>query len=188
MPPAYLVDDAGRPMHSWRVLLLPFIEQQDLYSRYDFSQSWNSPHNIALADEMPKMYAFAGEHYKGLTTTNYLAVVGDQTAWPGADGRQFREITDERDLTILVVENQGASVHWMEPRDLNFNTMSFQVNDPEGVGSVFDQPAVSTADGGVFEIPETADKEIVRGMLTVDGGEKIAEMIDRKLKLLPNGR
>ncbi len=175
-------------MHSWRVMLLPFIEQQDLFNRYDFSRPWNSPHNMALADEMPEMYAFAGQHYKGLTTTNYLAVVGDQTAWPGAEGRRFPEITDGLNFTILLVENQGANVHWMEPSDLDFNTMSFQINHPEGLGSVFDQPAISTADGEVFRIRETTDEQLLRAMLTVDGGEKIEDMRDRKLKLLPNGR
>src|SRR5438552_18335675 len=55
-PPAYVADRAGRPMHSWRVLILPFIDQADLYSKYNFDEPWDGPNNIKLLDEMPRLY------------------------------------------------------------------------------------------------------------------------------------
>ncbi len=55
-PPACVKDDRGRPLHSWRVLILPYINEQALYEQYDFSVPWNSPHNSRLNDRMPDMF------------------------------------------------------------------------------------------------------------------------------------
>lgn len=56
-PPAYIADENGRPKHSWRVLILPYLEQQTLYDRYDFNEPWDGPHNSQLAALMPPVYA-----------------------------------------------------------------------------------------------------------------------------------
>ena len=55
-PPAYTTDANGKPMHSWRVLILPFIEQQTLYKRYRFDEPWDGPNNSLLAKEMPSVF------------------------------------------------------------------------------------------------------------------------------------
>ena len=47
-PPAFIADADGKPMHSWRVLLLPYLEQQVFYMRYRFDEPWDSPHNRSL--------------------------------------------------------------------------------------------------------------------------------------------
>jgi hypothetical protein len=57
LPPAYLADATGRPMHSWRVLLLPFLEAQSLYDQYDFREPWNGPNNSKLLTKMPYFYS-----------------------------------------------------------------------------------------------------------------------------------
>ena len=86
-PPAYIADDQGRPMHSWRVLILPYLEEKSLYDRYDFSEPWDGPDNSQLAAEMPKVYRCRSDSCSlSPTDTSYLAVVGDGTIWPGAKG------------------------------------------------------------------------------------------------------
>ncbi|NND99384.1 MAG: DUF1559 domain-containing protein, partial [Pirellulaceae bacterium] len=137
-PAAFLADENGKPMHSWRVLLLPFLEQQALYKRYDFSQPWNSPANSMLAGEMPSVYALRSEYTEGSTVTNYLAVVGPNTLWPGTKVRNESDVTDPRSSVISVVENVGQDVHWMEPRDLNVETMDFSVPSPAGLSSTYE--------------------------------------------------
>ena len=55
-PPAYVADASGKPMHSWRVLILPHMEQLALYERYNFNEPWDGPNNILLANEMPDIF------------------------------------------------------------------------------------------------------------------------------------
>src|SRR5262245_36816894 len=139
-------------MHSWRVLLLPFLEHRKLHSEYEFSQPWDGPDNQPLAPRMPRTYAFHGEYRPGLTTTNYLAVVGPETVWPGDATLCSEDVTDGLSSTILIVENRGARVHWMEPRDLVFAEMSFEVNDPAGVSSKYLDPAVVMLDASLHRL------------------------------------
>ena len=166
-------------MHSWRSVLLPFIEQQELYKEYDFSKPWNSPENMRLADRMPATYAT--NYQKGKVTTNYLAIVGPETIWrTNEDGskalpRRSSEVSDDRDSTLLFVENFGKEVHWLSPYDLEFDEMSFELDDPMGISSYYKDPAVTSDSGDVFQLKENASPEVVRAMATADGGERISD-------------
>jgi len=186
-PPAYVADAQGRPTHSWRVLLLPYLEQEALYKDYDPSEPWNAPNNRRLAPRMPRAYAFHGEHRPGLTTTNYLAVVGPETVWPGATTRCSKDVTDGLSSTILIVENRGAGAHWMEPRDLSFTAMSYRVNDPAGISSKYQDPAVAMLDGGLHRLRKDLPASTLRALLTVSGGEEVREDAGGWV-LLPDGR
>ena len=186
-PPAYLADANGRPIHSWRVLLLPYIEQKDLYDQYDFSEPWDGPKNRQLAERMPAIYAFHGESRPGVVETNYLAVVGPETVWPGRDRVSSKDVVDGLSSTILIVENLGARVHWMEPRDLPFGRMSFKVDSPEGVSSKYLDPAVVMLDGSLHTLRKDLREGTLRALLTTRGGEKVQEK-DQGWVLLPDGR
>jgi hypothetical protein len=187
LPPAYVADENGRPMHSWRVLLLPYLDQGELFDRYNLDEPWDSPANRQLAGQMPRVYAFHGGDEPGMVTTNYLAVVGDETAWPGSSGRRYEDVSDDRASTILVVENAGRNIHWMEPRDLEFESMSLQVNDPQGLSSKYLDPAVAMLDGSLRRISETLPEEVFRALLTADGGEPLTST-GGSWQLLPDGR
>ena len=116
-PPAYIPDEDGRPMHSWRVLLLPYLEQQFLYDQYRFDEPWDSPHNRALADLMPGVYRCPSSPVAGETITTYAMAVGPDAFSPGPDGRAAEDFPDGLSQTIAVVEMAHAEIHWMEPRD-----------------------------------------------------------------------
>jgi Protein of unknown function (DUF1559) len=186
-PPAFIADENGNPIHSWRVLILPYLESQELFKRYDFTQPWNSEANLRLATEMPRTYAFHGEYEAGTVTTNYLAVVGANTVWPGASSRTTDEITDQHSTTIMLVENAGENVHWMEPRDLHVDSMSFVVNNPKGVSSKYLAPAVAMLDDSLRRLEDELPESVFRAMLTVNGGELI-ESTGKGWRLLPDGR
>lgn len=173
-------------MHSWRVLILPFIDGADLYDTYDFSEPWDGPNNRKLIARIPQWLVFPGDARNPSGVTNYLAVVGPETVWPGSLGISFGEVA-EPSKTIMVVENRGAGVQWTEPRDLNFATMNFNVaeNPSNGISSRFDRPAVACADGCIRGIPKDVQPETLRARLTVTRTDDIE---DKQIIEWPNGR
>jgi hypothetical protein len=127
-PPAYLADAKGTPMHSWRVLILPFVEQKPLYDAYRFDEPWNGPNNRKLADRMPKSFHICSEP-DSTTMTNIVVIVGPGTAFPGPKSTRMKDFADGLDNTILLAEIADSDIPWLEPRDLRVEEMSFTVND-----------------------------------------------------------
>lgn len=188
-PPAYVADADGKPMHSWRVLLLPYVEARELYGQYDFNEPWDGPHNIKLVDKRPTVYAFHdSESRAGTTTTNYLAVVGAETVWPGGKSFSMDQLGDGADQTILIVENHGSGIPWTAPRDLDFATMSMDVGaaSPNGVSSRFEPPAVVTASRRVHTVSMRLLPKTLKALLTANGGEKLS--VDAQFNEIPDGR
>lgn len=88
LPPPYTIDAQGNPLHSWRVLILPFLGEQELYDVIDLNDPWHDPANLALGDRMPGVFGCAEHrHHEGKSpTTTYVAVVGDgRTAFLSAE-------------------------------------------------------------------------------------------------------
>ena len=123
-PPPYIPDKTGKPMHSWRVLLLPFLREQQLYDKYNFDEPWNGPNNIKLVNSMPDVYSCPSStdrQANGRGCTSYLAVVGPDTMWPSSSPRKRSEITDKAGDTVVVIEYHDPQIMWLEPRDLGFD-------------------------------------------------------------------
>lgn len=183
-PPAYVADANGKPMHSWRVLLLPYIDEEPLYKKYRFDEPWDGPNNSKLHSHVPKVYRCP---QSGSNNLAYLAVTGKYAAWPGATARAIRDFKDGLDKTAVVVEQTDCKIHWMEPRDLEFDKMSFKI-DPkspramsghqEKIGGllfseVHHATPVLMGDGAVRVIPEETSEVMIKAMLTIDGAEKV---------------
>lgn len=134
LPPAYVCDENGKPMHSWRVLLLPYLEQQSLYKKYDFSEPWDGPSNILLAPEITAVYQCPEETHQGVSGVSYVAVVGKGTMWPGEKSITFQDVKDGRSNTIMVVEATNSGILGSEPRDLDYSKLALQINPPLGGG------------------------------------------------------
>jgi hypothetical protein len=188
-PPAYVADDAGRPMHSWRVLILPYLDGKDLYQRYRFDEPWDGPHNTLLHTELPAFGIFhCHEDPSDQTHTSYLAVLGQNTAWPGTSStRQDKDFPDRLGQTLLVVESSESGIHWMEPRDLEFDTLDFRVNGPRSqsvrgnhprtLGWTLDRARCATVvsvDGRVRSVSDETSPEELRAMLTRNANENEA--------------
>jgi len=188
MPPAYVADADGRPLHSWRVLLLPFLDQQELYQQYNFDEPWNGPNNRKLMPLRPGVYALHDETSQQAQETNYLAVVGRQTAWPGSRAHKLGKQKTEGDQPILVVENVGSGVSWLEPRDLQFDSMNMSVaaDSPSGISSRYQPPAVVTTDGTVLTLPLDMDPQTLRNRLLVTHQEPLER--HPNVKIIDDGR
>ena len=90
LPPQATYDKNGKPMLSWRVMILPFIEQQNLYNRFHLDEPWDSEHNKKLLARMPKIYA-SPQDEKTLKehTTHYQGFVGKGALFEGKQGTPF---------------------------------------------------------------------------------------------------
>lgn len=127
-PPAYIADKRGHPMHSWRVLILPYIDDSaaKLYQQYKFDEPWDGPNNKKLLAACPKWYICPTAQFSRSRTpaeTNYVAVVGVNTAWPGEKPRDAVR-PDLAESTISVVEVVNSNIPWTAPRDFNIDALS----------------------------------------------------------------
>lgn len=173
-PPLYIADANGKPMHSWRVLILPFMESQALYNAYSFSEPWNGPNNRKLADQAPFYCCpgIPGDELVGCTT--YFAVVGKDAAWVPDRARTISEITDDPSHSILVLESSAKEVNWMEPVDLSIDEALHQLISASSGGhrkghtseAVFANGNVDTV--WSYERPDTA-----KALLTINAGDEI---------------
>ena len=175
-PPAYTVDDEGNRLHSWRTLILPYIEKQMVYDAIDLSQPWDAPENqqgtdVSITDYQCESHPrrFSGPF------SSYVAVVGPETMWPGEEGRKRSEVTDGTANTILIVEYAGTDIAWAEPRDLTLEEVieAFNAGDVTGIGGYHPGGAhVVAVDNHVFQLDlETLTVDELRALFTVAGGE-----------------
>jgi len=192
-PPAYVADADGRPMHSWRVLILPFMEEQELYDRYRFDEPWDGPNNRWLHSEKPVFLSHSGRIYAhhiyqcpGASDmeADYLAVVGPHLAWPGACCTTYADFSDGRSQTIQLIEVQDSGIHWMEPRDLDIASIKGlqDLGVPPMHTPIPRQPRnpkyypgfhALRADGGVNTFAPDVDAALFRALLTRDGNEPL---------------
>ncbi|HVX15022.1 MAG TPA: DUF1559 domain-containing protein [Pirellulales bacterium] len=176
-PPAYIADENGRPMHSWRVLILPYLEQSSLYDRYNFDEPWDGPNNSQLASLMPAAYRCPSDPAASPTgtMTSYAAITGPGTLFDADIPSSFATIRDGTSLTLMVAETDGADIHWMEPRDLDMNQMTLQVNGgPTDISSSHPGGAVAVfADGHTTFLRDSITAEMLRALMTKNGGEPI---------------
>ena len=178
-PPPFVADGEGRPMHSWRVLILPFIEQTQLYEQYNFDEPWNSAANLKLLDMRPYAYSCPEDQVvksqRLPRTTAYLAIVGPDTAWPEGEVTTLADITDGTNDTLLVVEASPSGVFWTEPRDLHTLQAAPGVNKAgQGISSRHEGGANACfADGSVKFLPNDLSRTVWQALTTIDGGESV---------------
>lgn len=176
LPPAYTVDRDGRHMHSWRVLILPFLQEKELYDRFKLEEPWNSPHNLAVSESIPEVYHCLSDD-ANLLDTSYVMVLGHDALSDGPTARRPEEIKDSP--TIIVVEVTNSGIHWSEPRDLNADEIDFRVNSPNapGIGSRHRPRGayVGYCNGHFDFLPDSVDPRAVRALTTIAGQERLLE-------------
>ena len=152
-PPAYTVDANGRPMHSWRLLILPFLEQNAMYAQYDFTQPWDSPANLALTmASCPSVFQCPAHTGPGTGNTDYVGVAGPGTLFDGSKARTMGEIHDGTSRTLAIVEIANSNIHWAQPVDFDVSTASFDpslATGPNSFGSSHAGTVVGYLDGHI---------------------------------------
>ena len=170
-PPAYTVDSFGRPMHSWRTLILPFALSGTPFP-YNFDEPWDSPGNLAMIPSIPNFYQCPSDPtiHTNPGMTNYVVVQGKPTAFPGSHSVRIDDLGARMAETLMVVEVKKMAIPWTAPVDLNFETMSFRVNDGLGNGISSHHPGVANVshfDGRHSALHNTITPEQLRARLTI---------------------
>jgi hypothetical protein len=194
LPIALEIDAEGIPYRSWRSRIYPtYIEAMGRI--YNESERWNSVTNLRLLNGTPISLASKDgttalvpfKRYPSVFTCpscgaskqrgiHYVVVSGEATAFPKSRSVKFPHIRDGLENTILVVESVTCNPDWTEPRDLEFDTMSFRVNatNVDSISSYHPRgPLVCFADGAVFHLSEKASENEVRALLTIAGEEQV---------------
>ncbi len=170
--PQDIVDRAGKPLISWRVELLPHLEQNNLLGRLDRTKPWDDPGNAKLLAKMPKVFEVAGrggkdgETYFQMFTAPRLVEGGNPLLIPG-ERRTFTSITDGTSNTFAVVE-ASEGVHWAKPGDIAFDPKKLPgLGDPK-----LGRFRAMMLDGSVRTFRwEKLTNEQLRAFITIDGGE-----------------
>jgi len=173
LPPAYTVDSNGRPLHSWRTLILPYLEQKALYNLIDLSKPWNDPANVEAFKTVSDVYRCpSADLPPGFTT--YLAVAGADCCFSPTTSRRFDEITDGLSETLMVVEVAAENaVPWMAPQDADQQIVLSFTNGGKLAHTGGTQ--VALADGSVRFVSQDTDLITLRALTTIAGGEDVGE-------------
>jgi hypothetical protein len=182
LPPRVIRDQDGRPLYSWRVVLLPFLEGDLLYRKFKLDEPWDGPNNKALLAPAPRPYR---HHFTGAGIsdgqTHHQVFVGPGTAFE-RDSLSFADFTDGLAETLMVVE-AAEPVPWSKPEDLEYATdkplpvlgafvskpvkvVGWELARRRGTLAVF-------ADGNYRFIPSTTDEQTLRALITRNGGESV---------------
>ena len=170
--PSAIMSKDGKPLLSWRVAILPYIEQDNLYKQFKLDEPWDSEHNKALIEKMPAVYLSPAQKVGGGKTT-YLAPTGMvDKAHIGILGARIQDVTDGTSNTIMIVEsNDDAAVVWTKPDDLAVDS-----KDPfKGLLGHYEKGfQAAFADGSVMFLSRTLDSKNLLGLFTRDGGEVVS--------------
>ena len=170
-PPAYIADEHGKPMHSWRVLLLPYLEHQALYDSYLMDEPWDGPNNSKLHEEIVSLYRCPSSS-SGETCTDYVLITGEGTAFENDQTIVFGDITDGSSNTIMVTEIAGSDIHWMKPQDISLG----QFLGLEKSATAPNHPGIKNValfDGSTHSLDIDTDTEGLKKLVMIADGEVV---------------
>ncbi len=170
-PPAYTVGSDGQLLHSWRVLLLPQLGQQDLYQKLRLNEPWNSPHNSQFHRLRPEVFGNPWFTDSLTGETHVLAIVGPETVWPGRYSAKIADVVDGPSNSLQLVGYFEADIHWMEPRDVTSADVVEKVVAPVNPATqAWSGVLVAFVDAHVRLINKSIDRKILRALTSINGG------------------
>lgn len=174
-PPSAILGKKGKPMLSWRVTILPYIEQNNLYTKFKLDEPWDSAHNKKVFDEnpMPPVFRLVGVTKDGDKVTHFQVFTGRGAMFDPVLGTKIAAITDGTSNTLMVA-TAAKAVPWTAPDDVVFDPKA----DPKTALLFPDDKGTNVlyADGSVRIIAPTVDADTLRAIITRSGGEVIGDV------------
>ena len=178
-PPAFTANSEGQPLHSWRTLILPYLDQEDLYKKIDLSKPWNDPTNAEVYQTPVYTLCcpsapFPDSNLRPSCMTTYLAAVTEDSCLRPIESLKKKQISDTLSSTLMVIELRTEdAVHWMQPADADLETiLEFSLlkrrTHVGGIQSAF-------ADGSVRFISENTPETTLRALVSASGGEVVGD-------------
>ena len=160
----------AKPLYSWRVDILPYIEEYKLYREFKWNKPWDSEHNKKLLDKMPRIFAPVTGEAKVKNKTHYQMIVGAGAIVDDVTKKnRIEDITDGLSNTIMIVEAEEA-VPWTKPEDVTYDPKKPL---PRFGGLFKDGFHAAFADGSVRFIKTGVDEKLLRALITRAGGEEV---------------
>jgi hypothetical protein len=171
LPAVASFDKQGKPLLSWRVHILPYLEQTSLYNEFHLDEPWDSEHNKHLIERMPAVFRSPNMKASSTGKTTFLAPVGESLMFEGGpEGTKISDITDGASNTIFLVEvDDDHGVIWTKPDDLRVE----EKNPATGLRSVVGRFPVLFVDCSSHALPEAIDRKTLWALFTKNGGEII---------------
>jgi hypothetical protein len=177
MLPDDIRDEDGKPLLSWRVRILPYIEQNELYNQFQLDEPWDSPNNKPLLDRMPAVFRSPSSGDLG-NKTRFLAFKGEETLFPPEGEMQIRKVTDGTSNTLMFAEAApDKAVEWTKPADIDFKAEKplAGLQSPQGYF------LAAFCDGSCRRISLGLDPGVMKALVTRAGDE----VIDREALDVP---
>lgn len=166
--PTDIYSEDGKPLLSWRVQLLPYLEQNALYEQLKLDEPWDSEHNSRITSTVLELFNSPGSPPSA--NTRYLALKGPETVFPGEKAIMWKQITDGLSNTIAFVEAAPErAAPWAKPADVKFSAKKPRRGLPSPDGSFL----AAFCDGSIHKIAPVVDAEAVKAMATYAGGEAV---------------
>ena len=172
-PPPVVYDEAGKPMHSWRALLIPFLELPPGWETYRFDRAWDSTENAELHPlQCPPFEGPKNSSGASLHRTMFMLVVGGRTMFPANTNLSRDAASDGEELTLLVIQVQDSRTHWLDPSDVSFTSL-MNGQGPE-LGSEHSSGTwYATVDGSTHWHDGEFDPEFLKSLSVRDDGSPI---------------
>lgn len=167
LPPAIVKDASGKPLYSGVVLLLPFLEQSNLYQQFDKSKAWDDPVNISISKQSIAMFMNPASTDTRPGHSDYMLVGGPNAMLSETGKNTFMNITDGLSNTIMAVEvGSGKSLEsWAQPVSWD-SSQPFDSPNPNEVNVVF-------GDGSVRALPKTTPVQTLRLLSDKQDGQTV---------------